>query len=404
MAIVEKAREKLKQDQDTQASKDETSAALNAATAAALGGGRRHDEGGDEDDAGGYAEQQTHTQSNMPAPKPKLKKKKKIKKKSAAHPPPPKAPVEPKEKVAVKKRKLINDTYTKIMKAEIQRKAEEKKAAELQKKQEEEEVSADAVENFFARRRQAAAEEEQAAGEDKSQSTETENPSHSYWSGVMGSGSGSEAALVSPSKEKTSLDNMTPQTAAAIGLLNNPKVQPRRKNKVISNSPKKSRSKNLSQHNSTDLRQTSVVEEEQEDQDEGEDEMEQEQERQERQGRREENTAGQPLHFLLDEEHLQLNSSPYEEQQQQQQQQSNRPPEEGGDDDYGDDEDFEEDPNDLKGEPTKNDQASCNSLDELSVEFKDSDTFGDAYEEELNMECERLRAELEQKMLAKFDL
>ena len=66
--------------------------------------------------------------------------------------------------------------------------------------------------------------------------------------------------------------------------------------------------------------------------------------------------------------------------------------EDDDDDDGYSDEDFE-DHNDL----------DANKF-ELGTAFRESQSFGDAYEEELNMECERLRAELEQKMLAKFEL
>lgn len=421
MAIVEKAREKLKHDQDLRVSKDSTSAALIAATAALKE--QQYHSGGDnsEEHVTGSATQNYQHHSPSPSPtkekekeKFKVKKKKKIKKKTVtpapAHVPPPVAAQPNKEKV--NKRKLINDTYTKIMKAEAQKKAAEKRRE--QEQEQEEEVPAELVADFFARRRQAAAnDEDNSAAEnikDEGAGAATVNSaSHAYWkAAVLGNDKDHDKNKtndVSTYAAGLRLDQVTPQTAAAMGLINNPLLQVRKGNKGATS--KSSKKAHLS--GTDNLNEQSVADE----RDGGEEGREQE---------------GQ---FYLDEQHLQLNSSPYEEHQvQQHQHQHLQPPEifreelyadrkeekqeqeqrdeDEEEDEYGDDEDFEDhDDSHQVGDAldsNNNNINNINMLDELSAEFRESDTFGDAYEDELNMECERLRAELERKMLAKFEL
>jgi hypothetical protein len=264
-------------------------------------------------------------------------------------------PVAPnKEKVT--KRKLINETYNKIMKSELAKKNAEKKAVDT-------EVPPEVVADFFAKRRQTSDEAVVSNdGRQKDNEVGQANSSLSYWTSLMTEGGGS------PPREKT----------ATVITKKSEKSHPR--------SPEKSRHDSKPPH--TILRDSNV---------EGGDENQVD--------------DGIPVQkFLLDNDHLQLNSSPYEDQQaqkememieeqlqlqqQQQQEQEDRQQVDDEEDEYEDDYDDDFETHNEFGDQQLN----------VGTGFRESESYGDAYEEELNMECERLRAELEKKMLAKFDI
>jgi len=360
--IVQKAREKLRQDSNIQDEKNETSAALVAATAA-LGGGN-HPQPTEH-----YTEMESEMDTDGQPPvynkKPKAKKKfKKVKKKVA---PPPavekEKPLEP-NKEKVNKRKLIHDTYNKIMKAEITKKNADKKAAE--NAEADIEVPAEVVADFFAKRKKATTEDndDENVVHQPSDEEKKVKSSLSYWTSVLGG----RTEVSSPRLE----DKVTKQ------------------DKAHAKSPKKT----LISQQRTPQRQS--LKDKDQDQAKAEEQVDQHQ------------------HFLLDEQHLQLNSSPYEEQQAQKErqemieqlrqeellQQQQHQVEDGHEEDYEDDNYYDEDFEEAEVAENKPPGLAVG----LNTGFRESESYGEAYEEELNMECERLRAELEKKMLAKFDL
>ena len=330
--IVEKAREKLKLDQGIANSKAETSAALiEAATAL----------------------EKTHKEvipSTTLHEKYKLRKKKKSTKKKVVEATEVPQTVEPAAKEKINKRKLINDTYTKIMKAEMKRKAEEKNNQNKKLATDDEDVPPEVVENFFAMRRQESTDNLHSAIEKPSSPAELKvdkavKNSLEYWTSIM-----SAEGNTSKSQRKSSIEG-----AASSNQGHRSTTTSNHTHSIPdSKSPKLSKRALEATETSSDVKSPL--------------------------------TNGNEN----SECHLQLNSSPYEIEQARKENEQANCIQDGND--YADDfydEDFEND-------------TELPKL-ELAQAFKDSDSHGDDYEHELNLECERLRAELEKKIMAKFE-